>query len=245
MVARIRTIKPDFWTDEKVVELSAFARLLFIGLWNFADDEGRMVLSPKRIKMQIFPADTLDISALFGEIRREKLIEVYAIDNIEYLQINSFAKHQKIDKRSASKLPSNSSSSPESPRIPPTEGKGKGKEEEEERKKEASHKKYEFEGKTIKLSKKDFDQWKVSFSAILDFKAGLMAADSWISGEPEDKRKQWFQIIPSLLNKKHQEALAKRPKGVDPNRKNPQKQTDPVVLKAIYGDDYESKAGNI
>ena len=30
-MARIRTIKPDFWTDEKVVELSAFARLLFIG----------------------------------------------------------------------------------------------------------------------------------------------------------------------------------------------------------------------
>lgn len=123
-MARIRSIKPDFWTDEKVVELSAFARLLFIGLWNFADDEGRMQFSPKKIKMQIFPADTLDISELFGEIRSNSLITVYVIDNVEYLQINNFAKHQKIDKRTASKLPS-PESSPEFPRIPTTEGKGR------------------------------------------------------------------------------------------------------------------------
>jgi hypothetical protein len=104
-MARIRTVKPEFWTDEKVVELSAFARLLFIGLWNFCDDDGRMVLSPKRIKMQIFPADSLDISELFGELRRESLITIYKVENTEYLQVNSFVKHQKIDKRTASKLP--------------------------------------------------------------------------------------------------------------------------------------------
>lgn len=123
-MARIRTIKPEFWTDEKVVELSSFARLLFIGLWNFADDEGRLVYSPKRIKMQVLPADTLDISELFGEILRESLISIYVVDNVEYLQINNFDKHQKIDKRSASKLPSPKSPA-EFPRIPTTEGKGK------------------------------------------------------------------------------------------------------------------------
>lgn len=30
-MARIRTIKPDFWTDEKLVKLSMEARLFFIG----------------------------------------------------------------------------------------------------------------------------------------------------------------------------------------------------------------------
>ena len=39
-MARIRTIKPEFWTDEKVVTLPFEARLLFIGMWNFCDDEG-------------------------------------------------------------------------------------------------------------------------------------------------------------------------------------------------------------
>lgn len=127
-MARIRTIKPDFWTDEKVVELSAFARLLFIGLWNFADDDGRMAYSPKKIKMQIFPADTLDISELFGEIQCEGLIELYTVDSIKYLQINCFAKHQKIDKRTPSKLPDSRGVTPTSSELPvtvPTEGKGR------------------------------------------------------------------------------------------------------------------------
>lgn len=126
-MARIRTIKPDFWTDEKVVELSAFARLLFIGLWNFADDEGRMECSPKRIKMQILPADSAEVPRLLDELRRFDLIDIYAVDGVEYLQIQGFAKHQKIDKRSASKYPKRPAGSAvpaDSPRIPPTEGNG-------------------------------------------------------------------------------------------------------------------------
>ena len=130
-MARIRSIKPDFWTDEKIVEVSAFARLLFIGLWNFADDDGRMVFSPKKIKMQIFPNDSLDISELFGELRGKSLINIYDVDGIEYLQIKNFTEHQKIDKRTPSKLPCNPQSTPnppESPRITPTEKEGKGEE---------------------------------------------------------------------------------------------------------------------
>lgn len=119
-MARIRTIKPDFWTDEKVVELSAFARLLFIGLWNFADDEGRMEYSPKRIKMQILPADSAEIPRLMEELRALGLITIYCVESIDYLQIAGFAKHQKVDKRSPSKYPPPANS----PRVPPTEGKG-------------------------------------------------------------------------------------------------------------------------
>lgn len=122
-MARIRTIKPEFWTDEKVVELSAFARLLFIGIWNFCDDDGRMVYSPKRIKMQIFPSDSLDCSELIGEIRGKSLVDVYSVEDVEYLQVVGFTKHQKVDKRTPSKLPP-SPNPPESPRIVPTEGNG-------------------------------------------------------------------------------------------------------------------------
>ncbi len=122
-MARIRTIKPEFWTDEKVVELSAFARLLFIGIWNFCDDEGRMVYSPKRIKMQIFPADAVDIAALFVELTAAGLVQVYAAGDAEYLQVRGFARHQKIDKRSPSRLPAPSSPA-EFSRLPPPEGKG-------------------------------------------------------------------------------------------------------------------------
>ncbi len=117
-MARIRTIKPDFWVDEKVVEVSAFARLLFIGLWNFADDVGRMEYRPNKIKMQIFPADSLDISELIGELRGESLVNVYVVEGKEYLGINGFSKHQKIDKRLNSKHPPPAGS----PQFTPTEG---------------------------------------------------------------------------------------------------------------------------
>jgi len=120
-VARIRTIKPEIWVDEKLVECSFAARLLFIGLLNFADDDGRMEYRPKKIKMQIFPADDVDISGLLGEIRREKLVIVYEVDNKEYLQIKGFQKHQKVDKRSKSKHPAPE----ESRRIPPNPADGR------------------------------------------------------------------------------------------------------------------------
>ena len=47
--------------SEQVMECSLNARLLFIGMWNFADDCGRFPLAPKTIKAQIFPGD--DISS--------------------------------------------------------------------------------------------------------------------------------------------------------------------------------------
>lgn len=104
-MARIRTIKPEFWTDERVVELDFWVRLLFIGLWNFADDEGRMVCSEKRIKMQIFPGDSPNIRGGLDELTRAGLIQVYVVDEVEYLSIPTFLKHQRVDHPSKSKLP--------------------------------------------------------------------------------------------------------------------------------------------
>lgn len=123
-MARIRSIKPEFWTDEKVVELSGFARLLFIGIWNFCDDDGRMTYSHKRMKMQIFPSDDVDCAALTREIEQQGMVQLYTIDGVEYLQVKQFDKHQKIDKRSASKLPKPPGAD-ESPRVPPNPADGR------------------------------------------------------------------------------------------------------------------------
>ena len=123
-MARIRTIKPDFWTDEKIVDLSAFARLLFIGTWNFADEHGRGEFSEKRMKMQILPGDPVDIHELLGEIREAGLIEVYDVEGKQYFQIKGFCKHQKTDRREVSKFPP-PQNSPEIPLDPPTSASGK------------------------------------------------------------------------------------------------------------------------
>ena len=58
-MARRRMITPSFWTDDKILELEIGARLLFIGMWNFADDDGLIANKPKQIKAQIYPADSI------------------------------------------------------------------------------------------------------------------------------------------------------------------------------------------
>ena len=73
-------IKPEFWTDEKIIELPLPARLLFIGLLNFSDDEGKFKYSPKAIKGQIFPTDskptTKDIKEYILLMVQIKIVEL-------------------------------------------------------------------------------------------------------------------------------------------------------------------------
>jgi hypothetical protein len=99
-MARIRTIKPEFWTSEQVAACSLTARLLFIGLWNFCDDGGIHPASYLRLKMEIFPADnfgTDQIQDLVKELISNKLIVEYEVENQKYWRVTGW-KHQKIEK---------------------------------------------------------------------------------------------------------------------------------------------------
>lgn len=101
-MARIRTIKPEFWTSEQVVECSVESRLLFIGLWNFADDGGVLPCSEKSLKMKIFPGDSYnanDIRRMLAELSDNSLIALYEVENVSYIKVCGWV-HQKIDKPS-------------------------------------------------------------------------------------------------------------------------------------------------
>lgn len=93
-MARIRYIKPDFFLDDQLAEVSLPARFLFSGLWLIADREGRLEDSPKKIKAQILPYDVVDVEALLLELAL-KFISRYAVDDKKYIQINNFSKHQR------------------------------------------------------------------------------------------------------------------------------------------------------
>src|SRR5260370_10239784 len=102
-MSRIRTIKPQFFTSEDIVELSYGARLLYIATWCEADREGRFVWKPKTFKLRYFPSDDLDMSALAGELIDRGLIVLYG-DGCAH--IPTFVKHQHINPHeSASILP--------------------------------------------------------------------------------------------------------------------------------------------
>lgn len=52
-MSRIRTIKPQFWRDEKIAGLkNKLAGYFFIALWNVADDEGKFQLSPRALSLE-------------------------------------------------------------------------------------------------------------------------------------------------------------------------------------------------
>lgn len=220
-MSRIRTIKPDFWTDEKVVSLSPLARLLFIGMWNFVDDYGRSEYSPTRLKMQILPADSAEISELLGEIRREKLITVYVVDNKEYFAVKGFGLHQKVDHRSPSKIPDNPNSPPNFPepsRKLATEGKGmegNGREWNGKKDSPASGTINGFVGTTIKVTDRDLEKWKKAYHAVPDMLAELTKADDYISTNPSDDGK-WYFRVSSWLERVHKTALKKTADVYDP-----------------------------
>jgi hypothetical protein len=99
-MARIRSIKPEFWTSEQVADCSPTARLLFVGLWTFSDDYGAQPYAPRTIKMQIFPGDpftTNEIEGLLFELISAGLIKTYHIEDKRYLLITGWH-HQKIEK---------------------------------------------------------------------------------------------------------------------------------------------------
>lgn len=103
-MARIRTIKPEFFTSDDICALSPLARLLYVGLWCEADREGRLVWTPGVLKRRYLPDDSCDIEALCGELAGRGLVRLYG----EGLAcIPSFARHQHVNVREAqSKLPS-------------------------------------------------------------------------------------------------------------------------------------------
>ena len=93
-MARARNIKPSFFTNEDLVELSFETRLLFIGLWTLADRAGRLEDRPKRIKMAVFPADSVDVERSLADLEEAKFIDRYEAEGKLCIQIINFLKHQ-------------------------------------------------------------------------------------------------------------------------------------------------------
>lgn len=94
-MGRIRTIKPQFFTNERLAELPAHARLLFIGLWTISDREGRLEDRPLRIRAEVFPYEVdVDVDAHLALLESAGFIERYCVGQLAVIQIVNFLKHQ-------------------------------------------------------------------------------------------------------------------------------------------------------
>lgn len=93
-MARSRNIKPGFFTNDELVELPFEVRLLFIGLWTIADRDGRLSDRPKKIRMEIFPADNVDCDAALDALSKSGFITRYTVNGERFIQVQNWHKHQ-------------------------------------------------------------------------------------------------------------------------------------------------------
>lgn len=94
-MARMRTIKPEFWTDDEIVDLDILAKLLYIGLWNFADDDGYFEASARRIKRLIFPDNDYDVATALEALVASERIGLFDSDQGRIYRVLRFKEHQR------------------------------------------------------------------------------------------------------------------------------------------------------
>jgi hypothetical protein len=100
-MARIRSVHPSLFTDEAWVSCSPLARLLVIGLWTDADDQGVFEWKPLQIKMRLLPGDTADVPDLLQELREAALVMQFEDGGKKYGAIRNFRRFQRPQKPNA------------------------------------------------------------------------------------------------------------------------------------------------
>src|SRR5471030_1433545 len=107
-MARIRTIQPDFPRSPSMGRISREARLLFVLLWTIVDDEGRCHAAPDDLAQVLYPADFdahMYLLDWLDQLENENCIERYEVDDVDYLRIVRWKRHQRIYHPTPSYLP--------------------------------------------------------------------------------------------------------------------------------------------
>jgi len=94
-MARIRTIKPQFFMDEKVASLSHSCALFFVGLWTIADDEGKFRNSPRQLHLMMPIFETRHVQRWLMELTCNGQLRI-SEDSCWYQVVNW--RHQRISK---------------------------------------------------------------------------------------------------------------------------------------------------
>jgi hypothetical protein len=110
-VARIRSIKPEFWKSETIAALPIRTRLTFIGLWSYVDDNGVGIDSFKLIAAELYgleddPREARDNTReCLARLADARLITRYTLDGKRYIRITNWDEHQRIDRPNKPRYP--------------------------------------------------------------------------------------------------------------------------------------------
>ena len=106
-MARIRTIKPEFWRHEQLSDLPEPTHMLAAALLNYADDEGYFNANPKLIKAECCPLREPSVSihdSLTALANMGYLVLGKSADGRSYGCIVKFSDHQRVNRPVPSKI---------------------------------------------------------------------------------------------------------------------------------------------
>jgi len=99
-MSRARMIKPEFWTSKTISSMGHSERLLFIGLWNHADDYGVVLYNLRRIMGDVFPHDEYvtetKLKAWIEILMRLSLVIHCNHKGNDFLIIRGWDEHQRV-----------------------------------------------------------------------------------------------------------------------------------------------------
>ena len=128
-MARIRTLKPEFWDSPSTAQADLAVRLTFMAMWNWADDSGHGTANLKELEAFCWPHDDVrnlprsvgrgisgdrrgnsaavwrNFAEICGEVAEVYGVVFYRVAGRPYYEITNFKRHQSKDYRPQSRYP--------------------------------------------------------------------------------------------------------------------------------------------
>jgi hypothetical protein len=107
-MARIRTIKPEWFVSPTLARVSVEAERTFAGLLTHCDDDGRAIDAPKRITGALWverDRTWQEVDRDLSDLAEVGLIRRYEVDGKRYLMIVNWREHQRINRPTPSRIP--------------------------------------------------------------------------------------------------------------------------------------------
>ena len=208
-MARARNIKPGFFKNEDLAKCSAYARLLYVGLWTLADRDGFLELRPLRIAAEVFPYELaeVNIDSLLGELAEHKFVVPYEANGGKWLWIPKFCEHQSPHKNEktcqAPEIPRQVCEQYASARIQALYERGKSNDEGGKKNSSSAPTQIRWNPQDgwTGITADDREAWSTAYPAC-DIDRQLAAMQEWLRSNPEKARKsRWRRFITNWLQR--------------------------------------------
>lgn len=205
-MARIRTVKPEFWTHPVMSKLSDEVRLAAIAILNIADDEGYFYAEPATLRNLVWPFDESSKKAqrILQDLSFAGWIEVknHPTHGPIGLVVN-FTKHQRVDKPSPSKIKDYYYSKNVLGTLQESSKTEQGTGNREIT--SVSHDKIVFDGSSFQNLNGQLKVWKEAYPAI-DVEAEIKKAAAWLMANPKNKKSQYARFLNNWFSRAQDKA---------------------------------------